>query len=617
MGASIFRYGGAISLGLLLAAPGVPASNCTFTSDPDRFLAQEARARRHVSDTAAKFRATARRDATVDAASIPRNNVIDEAIFGLLAEKGVKSARLTTDEEFLRRIYFDLTGHPPTAADVRRFVEDSDEGKRAAVIQRLLSSDDFNHRWTLWFGDLFLNAVFPQNFDRQTRGRNGYYQWILYSLGDGKSIKDIALESVASTGNNYNNRTGGTNFPLNGITPMSPVQDTYDNILKVTATTFLGLSHYDCLLCHDGRNRLNLVSLWGSQTTRVEAQRMAAFFSRISMSKPRLATTELYYNSYDVSDAQGGNYNLTTPFGNRPARQAINGNSILLPEYRDGRKPDGAVYRQFFAQFMIEDPMFAINWANRLWKEMFTLGLVEPIDSLDPARLDPENPPAAPWSLQATHPALLKLLADELVARNYSLREFLRLLVESSAYQLSSRYEGDWKPDYVNLFARHYPRRLEGEEVHDAIVIATQIKTNYTLSEMPPTPWAMQMPDPLEPRTSGATVNFMLPFFRGNRDSFFRIQDGSIQQQLNLMNDTFILNRIRTGSSPILIEIAKIGDNEQVVEELFLTFLQRRPDGREKAIAVKFLSGAGSTRNAYIEDIAWALVNKTDFLYNY
>ena len=117
--------------------------------------------------------------------------------------------------------------------------------------------------------------------------------------------------------------------------------------------------------------------------------------------------------------------------------------------------------------------MLARNFANRLWKAMFNMGLVDPVDTLDPARLDPKNPPPEPWGLQATHPQLLEQLAASLVDSNFSLHSFIKLLVSSSAYQLSSRYDGDWKVEYVPLFARHYPRRLDGEEIHDAIAQAT------------------------------------------------------------------------------------------------------------------------------------------------
>jgi hypothetical protein len=595
------------------------AAECTFQAEPERFLSREAASRRSVSANLAKLRAAVAGGRTVDAGTVPRANFIDEAVFGELAKRRVASARLTTDEEFLRRVSYDLTGRPPTPERVRAFLEDGNPEKRAAAVNELLNTREFVDKWTMWLGDLFQNVVFPQNFDRQYAGRNAFYFWMLASIADGKSLRDIAIESLAGNGNSYDSETGGVNFLLNGISATGPVQDTYDNLAKNATQTFLGMSHYDCLLCHDGRRHLDLVSAWGAQATRVEAQRLAAFFGRTSMAKPRVATSDRYYNSYNVTEAERGSYAVPTTFGNRPDRISPDGTTmVILPEYRDGSKPrDGESPRAAFARMVADDPMFGINFANRLWKEMFTLGLVEPVDALDPARLDPGNPPAEPWTLQATHPALLQKLAEELASRNFNLREFLRLLAESSAYQLSSRYDDTWKIDYVPLFARHYPRRLEGEEVHDAIVQATGVIPNYTLRDLPAVPWAMQLPDPIEPRNDGNAFRFMTPFFRGNRDSFFRIQDGSIQQQLALMNDTWVVNRMRASASAKLREVAAIDDDNAVVDELFLMFLQRRPDARELGVALRSIAGAGGRRTEYIEDLAWALVNKTDFLFNY
>lgn len=527
--------------------------------------------------------------------------------------KSVPSAALATDIEFLRRVYYDLTGHPPSPAEIREFLDKPD---RNAVIDKLLYSPKFVDRWTMWLGDLLQNAAFPANFDRQYFGRNGFYEWMRDSIAAEKSFRDIAIEAIATRGNNYDAKTGGANFVLNGITAMSPVQDTLDNIFMKTATAFLGLSNYDCLLCHDGRGHLEQVNLWGSKATRLEAQRLSAFFARTNLPKPNRPVTDFYYNSYDVSDVQRGAYTLLTPSGNRPERAPIGTYFVVEPEYRDGRTPGNEDWRQEFARFVVSDPLFAVNFANRLWKEVFTLGLVEPVDALDPARLDPENPPPGAWGMQATHPELLLKLAQVVRDQNYSLRESLRVMLESSAYQLSSRYDGEWKPDYVALFARHYPRRLEGEEIHDTLVLATNVRPNYTIRGLADTPWAMQMPEPVEPRSNGGAVNFMNPFYRGNRDTFFRIQDGSVQQQLNLMNDNFVLSRLRVTASSTLREAVAKPDAE-AIEQLFLLLLQRFPDEREKQKAAEYLSKAGNQRNAYFEDLAWSLVNKTDFLFNY
>jgi hypothetical protein len=276
-------------------------------------------------------------------------------------------------------------------------------------------------------------------------------------------------------------------------------------------------------------------------------------------------------------------------------------------------------WREAFAQQMVADPMFARNFANRMWKAFFNLGMVDPVDTMDPARLDPNKPPPDPWTLQAAMPQLFDRLAKEAVARNFQFRDFIRVLVQSSAYQLSSRYDGDWSINYIPMFARHYPRRLDAEEVHDAIVKATGVLGNYNVNgtTAPPIQWAMQLPDPLAP--SGAGANLLNNFLRGNRDTAQRSSAASILQRLTVMNDTFVTGRTKVAASPTLLAISKMTDNSAIVQEMFLTFVSRAPTDDENARAVAYLAAANTAalRNSAIEDLAWALINKIDFLYSY
>jgi len=274
-----------------------------------------------------------------------------------------------------------------------------------------------------------------------------------------------------------------------------------------------------------------------------------------------------------------------------------------------------------FAQNLVDDPLFARNMANRLWKQMFNLGLIDPVDTIDPARLDAANPPPAPWTLQPTHPELLDKLAKELADDGYQLRPFLKTLVQSTAYQLSSSYQGDWTPEYIPLFARHYPRRMEGEEVHDAIAKGTAILGAYAVQYFDgKTAWAMQLPEPVEPRGNEGNANtFMNTFFRGNRDNQQRSQSGSIQQQLYLMNDQFVTNRVKVASSPKLKAMAAITKDADLIDEAFLTFLSRYPTDYERSSALAFLAKATTPalRNTAVEDLAWVCINKVDFLFSY
>ena len=151
-----------------------------------------------------------------------------------------------------------------------------------------------------------------------------------------------------------------------------------------------------------------------------------------------------YYQSFIVGDNTTGSYGLPTTYGNRPNRTLIGTLTTAPPTYRDGQTPGSAAWRAQFATMMVNDPMFSVNWANRIWKAMFNLGQVDTEDKLDPLRLDPNNPPPQPWGFQAFNPALLSQLADTFVRSNYDLRNTLRFIANSSAYQLSSEYpDGD------------------------------------------------------------------------------------------------------------------------------------------------------------------------------
>ena len=607
--------------------------NCTFKADSNAFLQQKARAISALHQRVASFdkaradTAGAKPD-TVSASSIPHNNLIDDEIFGKLASMNVPSAQLSGDEEFLRRVTVDLTGRIPAAADVRAFVADPNPGKRNAIIDSLLYSPEFSDKWTMWLGDLVENNATALNVNRNIQARNAFYKFLWINVSDDSvSLHDLVYNIVNSNGNTYD-EPGAPSFILGGIAPGGPIDDEYDMLAYKTAKMFLGLGNYDCLMCHNGRGHLDAINLWGSTLQRSDAEQMSAFLSHERhpnyVVSPSAApdVTAFYNGSSIVSEASSANssYSLPTTFGNRPNRSLINGKTTASPIYRTGQKPGSSNWRSDYATFLVNDPMFPINFANRLWKAMFNYGLVDNADTLDPARLDPSNPPDAPWTLQATHPLLLTRLANEFVAHNYGLRAYLRLITQSSAYQLSSRYSGDWTELQVPLFARHYVRRLTGEEVHDAINKATAISPKYTVQGWAlPVSWAMQLPDTSEPRSNGASANFMNNFLRGNRDNVPRLGLATIGQSQSLMNDTFVTTRIKMAASPELQAVAKLTTVNAQIDEMYYTFLGRLPSDYERSHATAYLAKATTTaaKNTALEDLAWALINKLEFVFSY
>ncbi|MBY0507354.1 MAG: DUF1549 and DUF1553 domain-containing protein [Bryobacteraceae bacterium] len=602
----------------LLAISGLlHAADCEYQRNASAFLEREARAQREIFQRVSRLAGQKRSASGAErtpASALPPRNFIDEEIFGELNKRGIVSAPLATDEEFLRRVTLDLTGRLPSPADLRAFLANEDPAKRDAVIDALIGSAPFVDKWTMWWGDLLENCNFPALFDRRDDGRNAYYAYLKRTVQSDTSLRDMVQQLITASGNHYDAATGNVNFPISAKTSMGPSQDTYDNGLVKTATYFLGMSQYDCLLCHNGRGHLDELNLWGSRATRNEAWRMAAHFSRLNMPSRSVPTTDFYYFSFDVTDRTTGTYDLNTTTGNRPTRAGVPGALNLTPIYRDGTAPPDGNWRAFFGSKIYQDPMFAYNFANRFWREFFGMGLVEPFDMLDPERLDPANPPPAPWKLQATHPVLFQKLAEEFRASDFDMRYMMRFLLRSNAYQMSSRYDGNWTLDLVPLFARHYPRRLWSEEIHDVLSIGSGLYNNYTLTRLPAVRLAMQFPDTDEPRGDGNTASFLNSFLRGNRDSRQRSADLSILQRMAIMNDNFVSNRTRA-TAPNLATIFKITDNAQAVEELFLTFLGRRPDEKEARTAIASL--ASGDRNTALEDLAWACVNKAEFLFSY
>lgn len=608
-----------------LASLTEPGANCTFKSNPDEYTSRESSIRALVAERALSFKGGRLASAgarTADPGSIPLKGFIDEAIFSRLLAAGVPSARLSSDEEFLRRIYLDLTGRIPTLEQYRAFMADSNPRKRSEVIDRLLYSREFTDKWTMWFGDVIQYGRANSFRSQSINGRNQFYFWLVGRVSRNASLRDIVFELLTAKGNTEDPAASGASSWINRwSTPGGPIEDTYDTLFSRSASIFMGMSHYDCLLCHDGRGHLEQLSSWGRRATRLEAYQMAAYFSRVRLNGRGQNAAE-FPNSFDITDVTTGNYSLNTTFGNRPRRVAIGALRSANPVWRNTEAESlTSDWRAQFATRLVNDHMFARNFANRIWKQMFNLGLVEPVDQLDPARLDPKNPPTGDWTLQATHPELLERLADELIQGNFDLREFLRTIAESNAYQLSSSYGDSWRSEFVPLFARHYARRLEGEEIHDAIQLATNVFGRYTIGGWTePVSFALQMPEPVEPASNGGVRDFMNLFLRGNRDNQSRSQDGSTLQQLNMMNNTFVTSRAKVAASTFLRAIALQSNPRAMTDELFIRFLGRLPSDSERTRAEAVITRAGSVqaaKNAAVEDLAWVLMNKQEFIFSY
>ena len=129
-------------------------------------------------------------------------NPIDEHILATLNKHGIKPANLCSDEVFIRRVCLDVIGILPDGPDVRRFLSDRRENKRAMLINELLTRDEFAEYWSLkWCDILRVKAEFPINL--WPNAVQAYQRWVYDCIRNNKPYDEFARELLTSSGSNF------------------------------------------------------------------------------------------------------------------------------------------------------------------------------------------------------------------------------------------------------------------------------------------------------------------------------------------------------------------------------------------------------------------------------
>lgn len=531
-------------------------------------------------------------------------NYIDRHIGDKLTADGIVPTAIASDEEFLRRVSLDLTGVIPDSAAVTAFVNDPTADKRTRKIDELLASEAFNDRWTMWIGDLVQNVTASANVRLFPQGRNAYYTYLKDAIRSKKPYDQIVRELISGKGDSW--AVGQADYVVRQIQRNGPPQDTFDNLATHSGEKFLGMPLL-CLSCHDGRGHLEQVNLSLSTKTRYELWGMSAFFSRTQTRQIRDATNPQTFK-YDVTDNTNGVYRLNTTDGNKSPRAPSAGQSdIVTPKYMfTGEVPrSGEAYRDAYGRMLTADRQFGRATVNYLWKEMLGLGMVEPVNAFDLAKLE----------VQPTHPALLEEMATDFIAGGFNLRTMLRTIAMSSTYQLSTVYTpGNWNEAWVPTFARRYPKRMQAEALLDSVVRATAVPIAIPVQGLGTITTAMALPDSVEAsrRPEGLFLN---EFGRGNRDDITRTNDGAISQALSMMNHNLVASRVRqaTANSTVAKTLASTTDPGTIVDQIYLATLSRRPTSSERLSEIDFLRGGVLSQRT--EDLQWVLINSLEFLF--
>ena len=212
-------------------------------------------------------------------------------------------------------------------------------------------------------------------------------------------------------------------------------------------------------------------------------------------------------------------------------------------------------------------------------------------------------------------------MADGFRDNGFDLKWLMAEIVNSDAYQRSSRYEGVFNPLYEQYFVRHQVKRLSAEQIHDALAVAAGRLPTYNPSRfIRGKRFAMQFPDvvdmpPGNNRTLAAARQLMQAFTPGDREETPRSGEGSPLQALSLMNNPFVQGLLDpNGRAGTITDVLAMQD-PALVSRLYLAVLGRYPSAAEQTLALNHLAEGDRAERA--ADLMWVLFNKTDFYFNY
>ena len=486
-------------------------------------------------------------------------DAIDAHVEAAWRENEVAPAPLADDAEFLRRASLDLGGRIPSAWEVREFLADDDPHKRRLVVDRLLENPLFYSQLAVKLrmrllpqagADLQLQFQFPQ-FEVWLRHK------LVADIGYDELVRDLLAIPFKE-----NERDIAAIF-------YSARQGKPEDLAAATSRLFLGV-RLECAQCHD-----HPFAHWKQD----DFWRQAAFFAGM----------------------EGDMFGRLTESPETHTIQIPDSDRVVEAAFLNGETPEliGRNPREVFADWLADsaNPYFARVAANRVWAELFGVGIVDPADDFDES-----NPPS--------HPELLDQLASDFAAHEFDVSFLIRAITASRTYQLTS---GQTDPSQLNprLFARHTARALSGDQLYDSLVQAMGAGNDRG--------FANRNDDIDSPR------NRFRELFESQADHPAESQT-TILQALAMMNGQTVQSATDVGQNRTLAAVleADFFTDPERIEALFLTTLSRFPQPEELERMTAYIAERSgghpedtAARVAAFGDVFWALINSSEFVVNH
>ena len=505
-----------------------------------------------------------------------QSNFVDEHVFANLKKLGIPPSDVCDDATFLRRVTLDVAGRIPTESETAEFFADTRSDKRKHLIDRLLRSpsyaDFFANKWTSLLKNRRDNANdITSNF--------AFHAWIRDSLLANVPYDQIVRELLAATG------TVVANPPVAWYKRVKDPKAQLEDVAQL----FLGV-RMQCAQCHH-----HPFERWSQD----DYYGFAAFFSQVGRKPSGVQGEDLIFHKRGVA----GSKNMKT------------GKTVLPAALGDavGDIPPDTDPRLKLAQWMSDpqNPFFAKAVVNRYWKHFFKRGLIEPEDDIRDS-----NPP--------TNPELLAELEKHFVESGFDLRQLVRVIVNSTAYQLSAEPNESNAADVQN-YSRYYPRRMQAEVLLDSIDDLTGATTNF--ANLPIGTRAVALPD----NSYNKASPLLKVFGRPESNSVCECErrgSASLAQSLHLMNARDIKSKLATRDGRADRLSKSDASPEDKIGELYMAAFSRSPNEQEIAVAKDYLNQSRYDKEGKpiperiaardnFQDLVWALINTKEFLFNH
>ena len=534
--------------------------------------------------------------------ALPASAVSDAELIGYIdrmlrarwKDAGVRPSPAATDAEWCRRVFLDLIGRIPTIQELESYLVDNARDKRARLVERLLTDDDYAEAYARHWTAIWTTLLVGRKAGMAPGGpvnREGLQQYLRRSFLANKPYDRMVYELVSAQGSNRPGEAdfnGAVNFLLNNL------QDKAVPATAKTAQLFLGVQ-VQCTQCHGHPfNAWKQNRFW----------ELNAFF-RQAKAAPEMHGGELRLTRLLDEDFAGE--------GDAPDLEEAEiyyeeRNGLLhaaYPAFIDGTpsEPSGAVAevrrREELARLIVRSDEFSQAIVNRLWAHSFGYGFTRPIDDLGP-----HNP--------ASHPELLARLGREFAAAGHDLKRLLRWITLSEAYGLSSKFGSkfgnaadDPGAGAAPLFSHFYLRQMTAEQLYDSLLVATEAhasRGNYEQQQRTKDEWLEQ---------------FAIAFGTDENDEATTF-DGTIAQTLEMMNGELTRQATSVSSGGFLSQVSR-SDRPAAnpIQQLYLAALGRRPSRAELQLANQLLAAHGGDAAAMLEDVWWALLNSNEFISNH